>query len=677
MAGRGIAAALAPMELKAFLSNPKQAPISIVLVLGGLAYFVATELGLVLASLNPHVAPVAPAAGLAVALLMAFGRRAWPAVTLGALAAHGLAGGGLAVALPIAAGDTLAALAGQLVLSRHLRWHGEKLPLGTTLGYAAASLLAAVISASIGLETLHLAGALRAGSGVSIWLTWWTGHALGLFLLVPALLSLLDWDWQRPNARDARRLAALLIGAVAINVLAFLDWRAGILVFASFPLVLLAFRWFPGGVGLWLANLIAALWINGAAWGFGPFVTSSENASLLNVQILAAALAFSAVTLSDIGVRGSRWIGVVFTCGAILAALAFFVSDLNRRSQDLRNFNDLIANATGELEKRIGTYTDILRGGASMFAASDSITRQEWEIYVDSIDLVGRYPGVIGMGIVVPAKHDELAAFKDMMRDDGLPMIAVRPIAGGKLSTDEHFVIIRDGPEALDHTPVGLDLASEPKRRMAAVVARDFGRPTISDLVYIARTTEPRAGFVLFVPTYFAHQPSEIRRRPPRCVSRLGQRADPGGSLLRCRLRALRCCNSSSCIRRRRYGSRADVCQRRISRRQNRRRAGTARPPGDRAPQRPQVHRRMAARFRLSERRSQRGHAAECSRLADCDDSQRLGRQPAIDRHARERNRRADDRRPRRQQRALPSDRGAAQGGDRGDGQRLCAVRCR
>ncbi len=126
-----------------------------------------------------------------------------------------------------------------------------------------------------------------------------------------------------------------------------------------------------------------------------------------------------------------------------------------------------------------------------------------------SIDLVGRYPGVIGMGIVVPAKHDELAAFKDMMRDDGLPLIAVRPIAGGKLSTDEHFVIIRDGPEALDHTPVGLDLASEPKRRMAAVVARDFGRPTISDLVYIARDDGPRPGFVLFVPTYFAHQPSE------------------------------------------------------------------------------------------------------------------------------------------------------------------------
>ena len=494
------------MDLKAFLSNPKQAPISIVLVLGGLAYFVAAELGLALASLNPHAAPAAPAAGLAVALLIVFGRRAWPAVTLGALAAHGLAGGGLGVALPIAAGDTLAVLAGQLVLSHHLRWHGEKLPLGTTLGYAAASLLAAVISASIGVETLHLGGALSDGSGVSIWLTWWTGHALGLFLLVPALLSLRERDWQRPSARDVRRLGALFIGAVAINVVAFLDWRAGILVFASFPLVLLAFRWFSNGVGLWLANLIAALWVNGAAWGFGPFVTSSENASLLNVQILAAALAFSAVALSDIGIRGLRWIGTVLTSGAVLAALVFFVSDLNRRSQDLRNFNDLITNATGELEKRIGTYTDILRGGASMFAASDSITRQEWEIYIDSIDLIGRYPGVNGMGIVVPVKHTEIAAFKDMMRDDGLPLLAIRPIPGAWTGSDEHFVIIREGPEALNHTPIGLDLASEENRRLAAIIARDFGRPTMSDIVNLAMDEGPRTGFLLFVPTYWPHE---------------------------------------------------------------------------------------------------------------------------------------------------------------------------
>jgi signal transduction histidine kinase/CHASE1-domain containing sensor protein/integral membrane sensor domain MASE1 len=497
------------MDLKAFLKNPKQAPISIVLVLGGLAYFVAQELGLALASLNPHVAPVAPAAGLAVALLMVFGRRAWPAITLGALAAHGLAGNGLSVALPIAAGDTLAALAGQLVLSRHLSWHGEKLPLGTTLGYAAASLLAAVISASVGLETLYLAGALGAASGVAVWLTWWTGHALGLFLLVPALLSLTEGAWQRPGRRDAHLLGALLVGTVAINVLAFVDWRFGILVFASFPLVLLAFRWFSGRVGFWLANLIAILWVNGAALGFGPFVTSSENASLLNVQILVAALAFAAVALADIGVRGSRWIGIVFTSGAVLAALVFFVSDLNRRSQDLRNFNDLITNATAELEKRMGTYTDILRGGASMFAASDSITRQEWEIYINSIDLIGRYPGINGMAIVVPVKDTELAAFKDMMRDDGLPLLAIRPIPGAWTGSDEHFVIIREGPEALNHTPIGLDLASEENRRVAAIIARDFGRPAMSDAVPLVRDEGPRTGFLLFVPTYWSHQSSD------------------------------------------------------------------------------------------------------------------------------------------------------------------------
>lgn len=503
------------MDLKALFRHPKQTPISAVLVVGGLAYFAAAELGLALAGLNPHAAPAAPAAGLAVALLMVFGRRAWPAVTLGALVAHGLAGNGFAVAVPIAAGDTLAALAGEFILSRNLRWHGGRLPLGTALGYAAASLLAAVISASVGLETLQLAGLLGTASGVSVWLTWWTGHALGLFLLVPALLSLAEVEWRRPGRRDARRLGALLAGAVAINAIALLDWRAGLLVFASFPVVLLAFRWFPSSGGYWLANLIAAFWVNSAAWGFGPFVTSSGNASLLNAQILAGALAFAAVVLADIGVRGSRWIGTVFTCGALLAALVFFASDLNRRSLDQRNLDDLISKATAELEKRIGTYTDILRGGASMFAASDSITRQEWETYIDSIDLIGRYPGINGMGIVVPVKRGEVAAFRDMMRDDGLPLLAIRPIAGADVVYDEHFVIIREGPEALNHTPIGLDLASEPKRRMAAILARDFGRPMMSGAVDLSIDEGPRVGFLIFVPTYWSHRFSDtvVERR--------------------------------------------------------------------------------------------------------------------------------------------------------------------
>jgi signal transduction histidine kinase/CHASE1-domain containing sensor protein/integral membrane sensor domain MASE1 len=492
------------MDLKALISNPKQAPISTVLVLGGLAYFVAAELGLVLASLNPHAAPVAPAAGLAVALLMVFGRRAWPAVTLGALAAHLLAGGGLGVALPIAAGETLAALAGQVVLSRHLRWHGEKLPLGTTLGYAAASLLAAVISASIGLESQYVADAIGHTSGVEIWLTWWTGHALGVLLLVPALLSLAGARWRRDGAW---KICALFVVTLAVNLIAFLDWRGGVAIFLSFPLVLIAFRWFSPRTGLWLANLVAALWTGATVLGFGPFTGGSENAGLLDVQILVAALAFAAVALADFGSRSSRWIDVVLVSGAALAALVFFASDLNRRSQDTKQFDVLIASAIDELQKRIGTYTDMLRGGASMFAASDSITRAEWEIYVNSIDLIGRYPGVTGMGLVVPVKHGDLNAFKKAMQDDGLPLIAARPVPGGSLNVDEHFLIIREGPENLNKTPIGLDLGSEPKRRSAAIAARDFGVPTMSHSVTLALDDGPRVGFVLFVPSYWANRP--------------------------------------------------------------------------------------------------------------------------------------------------------------------------
>jgi integral membrane sensor domain MASE1 len=52
---------------------------------GAICYFLAAQLGLAFAS-TKAVSPFWPAAGLAVALLLQFGLRMWPAVAVGAFA---------------------------------------------------------------------------------------------------------------------------------------------------------------------------------------------------------------------------------------------------------------------------------------------------------------------------------------------------------------------------------------------------------------------------------------------------------------------------------------------------------------------------------------------------------------------------------------------------------------
>ena len=103
-----------------------------VLGAGTLAYFITAQVGLSFASAFKPVSPVWPASGLAVALLLRFGFRMWPAVALGAFAANALAVAPGA-ALIIAGGNTLEAVAGAVILRRLIARPGDALILARTV----------------------------------------------------------------------------------------------------------------------------------------------------------------------------------------------------------------------------------------------------------------------------------------------------------------------------------------------------------------------------------------------------------------------------------------------------------------------------------------------------------------------------------------------------------------
>ena len=71
-----------------------------------IVYFAAAELGLSLATLHTNVTPVWPPAGIAIASLLIFGRKLWPGIFAGALAANLLTNIPVPAAVGIAIGNT-------------------------------------------------------------------------------------------------------------------------------------------------------------------------------------------------------------------------------------------------------------------------------------------------------------------------------------------------------------------------------------------------------------------------------------------------------------------------------------------------------------------------------------------------------------------------------------------
>ncbi len=278
------------------------------LVLAGLAtvvvYVLSAELGLQLALVHQNVTAVWPPSGVALAALLIFGIRLWPAITTGALIVNVIAGTPIAVAAGIATGNTLAAVAGALLIQTLVR-NGNPLNSvrGTLILIGGGGLLATCISATIGTLTLLNAGLVTRPLFESIWLTWWLGDSGGVLLIAPLLLT---WkrlprpDWSLLHALEA---VALVIFTLLITQLVF--GRNSTLANSHYPLAFLplmplawaAMRFGKHGATACLA-LIAASAVWGTIGGSGPFIRDDMNDSLLLLQVFMGVATLSTLLLA-------------------------------------------------------------------------------------------------------------------------------------------------------------------------------------------------------------------------------------------------------------------------------------------------------------------------------------------------------------------------------------------
>ncbi len=176
---------------------------------GAPAYAILGAIGLILAIGPGYASPVFPASGLALALLLWFGPRALPSVTLGSFAlnmATALQNGSLnqttlALALLIAGGSSAQAFAGYWLVNRWQGavWRNLERELDALIFLLLGGVLPCLISASIGVTGLHLSALISQGDIYFSWWNWYVGDTLGVLIFAPLLLQLLNRSTDRWN----------------------------------------------------------------------------------------------------------------------------------------------------------------------------------------------------------------------------------------------------------------------------------------------------------------------------------------------------------------------------------------------------------------------------------------------------------------------------------------------
>ena len=269
------------------------------LILVGFAYFALAYLGLRLASINPSATPIWPPTGLAIAAILLWGNRIAPAIFIAAFLINQLTAGSVFTSLAIACGNTLeAVIAGYLV--RH--WaEGEQVfdtPIGV-MKFTLISLAATVVSATIGVSSLTLAGYAEVSSFISVWLTWWLGDLAGALVVTPVVLL---WAKSEPASLTPPQitgtgltyLAAVAVGAIAFSpLLQQTPLHDALMFLVILPLLWASLRQGPRDTAT-VALIISAFAVGCTLLQCGPFAKPNLN----DLFILLLAFMISTTVLS-------------------------------------------------------------------------------------------------------------------------------------------------------------------------------------------------------------------------------------------------------------------------------------------------------------------------------------------------------------------------------------------
>lgn len=274
------------------------------LVVLGIFYFVAGKLGLKLAFVNASATVIWPPTGIALAAFLLFGYRVWPAIFIGAFFTNVTTAGTIATSLAIATGNTLEGLIGAYLINKFASGKSAFLKAQNIFIFIIlAVILSPTISANIGVMSLILGGHASFSNFSQIWFTWWMGDATGALIVTPFLLF---WNARhRLYSRRGHLLEAisLLLILLFISIATFGGISPQIekaypLEFLCIPVIIwVAFR-FGRRETMTAIVLLAGIAIWGTIHGFGPFIRTSQNESLIVLQSFMAVITVTALTLA-------------------------------------------------------------------------------------------------------------------------------------------------------------------------------------------------------------------------------------------------------------------------------------------------------------------------------------------------------------------------------------------
>ena len=204
--------------------NPRKIPTLPAISVITLIYFVVGYFSLKLAFANPSASPVWPPAGIALAALLLFGYRVWPAIFVGAFLFNAATAGNPFTSVAIATGNTVEAVCAAWLVNRFAGGTRAFESAQNAFKFATATMLSTALSPSIGVTTLTLSGFVAWNSYASVWSTWWLGDFAGAMIVTPLVVLWLVGSGRKWTRRETIEVASLFTLLISLGFFVFSGW---------------------------------------------------------------------------------------------------------------------------------------------------------------------------------------------------------------------------------------------------------------------------------------------------------------------------------------------------------------------------------------------------------------------------------------------------------------------
>jgi diguanylate cyclase (GGDEF)-like protein/PAS domain S-box-containing protein len=204
----------------------------------------------------------------------------------------------------------------------------------------------------------------------------------------------------------------------------------------------------------------------------------------------------------------SKWVRFGYALPWLVLAAGLLITYLlwnsarETTAQERQDYFDFrVREVLEKTQLRLQTYTQVLRGAKGLFAASQSVERDEFRQYVNTLKLSDNFPGIQGVGYALAISPAELAPHIAAMRRQGFPEYTIRPEGKRELYTS---IIYLEPFAERNLRAFGYDMYSEPVRHAAMARACDSGLPALSGKVQLVQEAQQniQAGFLIYLPVY-------------------------------------------------------------------------------------------------------------------------------------------------------------------------------